>query len=163
METNNQTHFIPTTPIHPFDILEDELKAREITKKDFAALIGMKPSNFSRMLKAKGNLSSETALKLEEALGIPYSLWMKLQEAYIKDCMRLNLPLSVNVADDKNYEDLYEKLNSILKPIMDRAESIKAFINSHRSNSKNIVPMEDVVSIEADIHQLGKTLCKVKL
>ncbi len=162
METNNQNLFFPSSPIHPYDILQDELKARGISKKEFAAQIGMKPSNFSRILKAKGNLSSETALKLEEVLGIPYSLWMKLQEEYIKDCIRLKVPQSCEMKD-KSYEDIYEKLNSILKPIIERAESITAFIHNHHTQLHDAVPIEEVNSIEADLHQLGKTLCKIKL
>ncbi len=162
METNNQNQFFPSSPIHPYDILQDELKARGISKKEFAAQIGMKPSNFSRMLKAKGNLSSETALKLEEVLGITYSLWMKLQEEYIKDCIRLKVPQSCEMKD-KSIEDIYEKLNSILKPIIERADGIKEFIHRHNSQSQAEVPVEELHSIEADLHQLGKTLCKVKL
>lgn len=162
METNNQTQFYPSSPIHPYEILVDELKARGLSRKEFAALIGMKPSNFSRMLKAKGNLSSETALRLEEVLGIPYSLWMKLQEEYIKDCIRLKVPQSSEMKD-KSHDDIYVKLNSILKPIIERAEGIKAFIHSHHSQSISEVPIEELHSIEADLHQLGKTLCKVKL
>ncbi len=88
METNNINEYVPFSPVHPFEILEEELSARGITKKDFALQIGMKPSNLSRMLSNKGELSSEMALKLEIALGIPYLEWMRLQEAYIKDKMR---------------------------------------------------------------------------
>lgn len=161
METNNQNQYMAFSPVHPYDILEDELKARGISKKNFATLIGMKPSNLSRMLKTRGELSSETALKLEEVLGIPYSMWMKLQEMYIKDCARLKVSVNVGSEKDKHYEDIYEKLNSILKPILERTERINSFILSHQSNS--VLSIEDVNSIEDDIHQLGKTLCKVKL
>lgn len=163
METNNKTHFFPSSPIHPFDILVDELKARGISKKDFAAQLGMKASNFCRMLKTKGSMSSETAIKLEKLLGIPYSQWMLFQEEYIKDCVRLNVPLSDEVVKDKSYEDIYEKLNSILKPILERTERINSFIHNHRSNSNEVLSIEEVNSMENDIHQLGKTLCKVKL
>ena len=153
----------PSSPIHPFDILVDELKARGISKKDFAAQLGMKASNFSRMLKAKSSLSSETAIKLEKLLGIPYSQWMLFQEEYIKDCIRLNVQPSVEAVKDRNYDDIFEKLDSILKPIIERAENIRELINIHHSQPKDEVPMEKVHSIEADLHQLGKTLCKVKL
>ncbi len=163
METNKKDQFFPSSPIHPYDILEDELKARDIHKKDFAQLLGMKPSNFSRMLKARGNLSSETAMKLEEILGIPYSMWMKLQEAYLKDCVRLNMTKNVSFENDKSSKDIYEKLNSILKPIKEGAEQINLFMHNHRSNSNDSLSLEEVHSIEADIHRLGKTLCKVKL
>lgn len=163
METNNQDQFLPSSPIHPYDILEDELIARNIHKKDFAPLLGMKPSNFSRMLKARGNLSSETAMKLEEILGIPYSFWMKLQEAYLKNYIRLKCTPNDTFEKDKSTKDVYEKLNSILKPIIEGAEQINLFMHTLRLNSSDSLSLEEVNSIEADIHRLGKTLCKVKL
>ncbi|MDE7420410.1 MAG: helix-turn-helix domain-containing protein [Muribaculaceae bacterium] len=163
METNNQDQFFPSSPIHPYDILEDELKARDIQKKDFAPLLGMKPSNFSRMLKARGNLSSETAMKLEEILGIPYSFWMKLQEAYLRDCIRLSGTKNISYEKDKSSKDIYEKLNSILKPIKEGAEQINLYMHNQRLNSNDSLSLEEVNSIEAYIHRLGKTLCKVKL
>ena len=89
METNNMNTYCPFTPVHPYDILEEELEARGISKKAFAQQIGMKPSNFSRMLSFRGELSSEMALKFEEVLDIPYLDWMKYQEAYLKDKRRL--------------------------------------------------------------------------
>ncbi len=86
---DNRTQFLPSSPIHPFDILVEGLKARGISRKEFAAQLGMKASDFSSMLKAKSSLSSEITIKLEKLLGIPYSLWMKLQDGYLKDCIRL--------------------------------------------------------------------------
>lgn len=77
------------SPVHPFDIVVDEIEARGLTKKEFAESIGMKPSNLSRMINKRGALTSEMALKLEDALGIPFSHWMKFQEEYLKDCARL--------------------------------------------------------------------------
>lgn len=85
METNEVKAYVPFHPVHPFEILKEELDARGISQKDFAESIGMKASNFSRMLKAKGELSSEMAFKLEDSLGIPYSHWMGFQEKYLRD------------------------------------------------------------------------------
>ncbi len=85
METNNNTSYKPFSPVHPFDILKDELEARGISHKDFAESIGMAPSNFSRMLRLRGELTSDMAMRLEEALGIPYIDWMGFQERFIRD------------------------------------------------------------------------------
>ena len=89
METTKNSSYVPSSPVHPFDIVEDEIAARGLTKKEFAESIGMKPSNFSRMIKKKGELTSEMALKFEAALYIPYRHWMGYQEQYLKDCARL--------------------------------------------------------------------------
>ncbi|MDE6444364.1 MAG: hypothetical protein K2K64_08110 [Muribaculaceae bacterium] len=104
METNEiKDYYRPQEPVHPFDILEDELEAREISKKDFAIRIGMQPSNFSRMLKNRGDLSSELALKLEMQLGIPYLHWMKFQEDYLRDKLGLQPFQHTNDAARSNH------------------------------------------------------------
>lgn len=90
METNEKAPYLPIEPVHPYEILEDELKARGISKKEFALRLGMKASNFSRMLKDRGSLSSEMALRLEKELEIPYLDWMRYQEMYLKDVKRLD-------------------------------------------------------------------------
>ncbi len=87
METSKD-NYMPTHPVHPFEILKEELEAREITQKEFALKIGMKPSNFNRLLKGKGELSSDLALKLEELLEIPAEHWMQFMIRYRRDLKR---------------------------------------------------------------------------
>lgn len=87
METNKT--FIPHKPIHPFEILKDELKARDIRQKDFAKSLGMKDSNFSRLMKNKAPMTMQLALELEKQLGISCSFWMGLQEEYLRDLGRV--------------------------------------------------------------------------
>lgn len=77
--------FIPTYAVHPFEILKDEISAMGIKQKDFAARIGMKASNFSRMMKEKSDLTRALAMKLEQQTGIPFDDWMHYQNEYYKD------------------------------------------------------------------------------
>lgn len=82
-------NWIPSRAVHPFDMLKEELVAREIRQGDFAQQLGMKASNFSRMIKNKEELSTELALKLEDLLDIPARLWTGLQIQYHRDKMRI--------------------------------------------------------------------------
>lgn len=68
--------------LHPGEVLADELEARGILKKDFAALIDMHPSHLSDLLKGKRHVSAKLALKLEQHLQINASYWLRLQMAY---------------------------------------------------------------------------------
>jgi antitoxin HigA-1 len=68
--------------LHPGELLADELQARDILKKDFAAAIGMQPSHLSDLLKGKRHVSAKLALKLEQHLQINASYWLRLQMAY---------------------------------------------------------------------------------
>lgn len=171
METNNTYAYQPSVPVHPFDILEDEIEARGLSKKEFAEIIGMKPSNFSRMIKKKGELTSEMALKLEAALDIPYRHWMRYQEQYLKDCSLLRLSsLSGNTDNDLSfrdkdvaYEDIYLKISSAIRPVRERLESINALLSTRDSNTSDKILKEQISSIENDFHRLGRELCKLRL
>lgn len=171
METNRTNKYQSFSPVHPFEIVEDEIDARGLTKKEFAESIGMKPSNFSRMIRNKGALTSDMALKLECALGIPFSHWMKYQEEYLKDCTRLNVTLkdaphcnesSQNVKVT-GYEDLYTKVAVAIRPIRERLEKINALILSRDSGNQEYISKDQIESIENDIHSLGKSLCELRL
>lgn len=68
--------------LHPGEVLAEELGARGIVQKDFAASIHMRPPHFNELLKGKRHISALLALKLEQQLGIKADLWMRLQVDY---------------------------------------------------------------------------------
>lgn len=68
--------------MHPGEVLEEELEARNLIKSVFAMELKIYPSHFSDILKGKRNISAATALKLENALGINAEFWMRLQAEY---------------------------------------------------------------------------------
>ena len=65
--------------LHPGEILQMELAARNIKKTEFAELLGMKPGHFSELLHGKRHVSARTALKLEKLLDISAEYWMRVQ------------------------------------------------------------------------------------
>lgn len=89
MVTSRGNEVKPMSPVHPFRILKGELEARGIKQKDFAERLGMKPSNFSRMINSDAELTPSLAIKLENELGIPYIHWMRMMGAYYKDMENL--------------------------------------------------------------------------
>jgi antitoxin HigA-1 len=68
--------------LHPGDVLQDELEARDIKKSSFAQQLGMKPGHFSELLHGKRHISAATAIKLENLLGISAEYWMRVQVYY---------------------------------------------------------------------------------
>lgn len=76
-------------PIHPGEMLIDELEARDISQKDFANQLGMRASHLNELLKGKRNFTAQIALKVESALGIGASFWMRAQGEYFLDVARL--------------------------------------------------------------------------
>lgn len=75
----------PFYAVHPGSILQEELKARGITQKDFANKIGMEPSHLSALIHGVRNITVTLAAKLEAGLGIPASQWLNLQTNYNLD------------------------------------------------------------------------------
>jgi|SRR5687767_10142177 len=65
--------------LHPGEILQMELTARNIKKSEFATLLGIKPSHFSELLHGKRHVSAATAIKLEKLLDISAEYWMRVQ------------------------------------------------------------------------------------
>ena len=78
----NANDIIPLHATHPGSVLKSELQARGIKQKDFARIIGMPTPNLSNLIKGKRNITEAIAVKLEEALGIPFQTWMNLQSRY---------------------------------------------------------------------------------
>ena len=68
--------------LHPGEVLQDELEARDIKKSFFAEQLGMKPGHLSELLHGRRHVSAATALKLEKLLGIPAEYWLRVQVYY---------------------------------------------------------------------------------
>lgn len=86
--TNNTAEVVPFEAIRPTEIVKDELKARNISRKEFAERMGMHPSNISRLLKGE-DITMQTAQRLENAIGIPAEEWMRLQAIYERDVINI--------------------------------------------------------------------------
>ena len=68
--------------LHPGEVIDWELQAREILKKDFAKSLEMQPAHLSDLIKGKRHVSVKLALKLEAQLGIDADFWLRLQSSY---------------------------------------------------------------------------------
>ena len=65
----------PSTPIHPGEILKDELEARGLSQRKFAQTIGVSYSVFNEVVNGKRPITTEYALKIEAATGINAEFW----------------------------------------------------------------------------------------
>lgn len=74
----------PSNPIHPGEMIKDEIEFRGISQKALAAEIGLPASVLNEVLNGKRAVTTEYALLLEAALGIEADLWLKLQSEYNK-------------------------------------------------------------------------------
>ena len=81
MIANNLT---PSEPIHPGEMIKDEIEYRGISQKALASEIGIPASVLNEVLNGKRAVTTEYALLFEAALGIEADLWLRLQSDYNK-------------------------------------------------------------------------------
>jgi len=81
MSTKKQS-LSPDYAVHPGEILEETLDAREITKQELAARTGITPKTISQIVNRKASISPEVAVALERSLGISAETWTNLDTQY---------------------------------------------------------------------------------
>jgi addiction module HigA family antidote len=72
----NKIHF---TPVHPGEVLRDELEEIGLTQTALAKHIGVLPKTVNEICRGKRGISAEMALKLSKALGGSPQFWLNLQ------------------------------------------------------------------------------------
>jgi addiction module HigA family antidote len=76
------------TPIHPEEILGDQLKEIGLTAKKLADVIEVPPNRLYQILAGKRNITADTALRLSRYFGTSADFWMNLQTSYELDLAR---------------------------------------------------------------------------
>ncbi len=101
-------------PVHPGEILNEDLEEMGLTPKTFAYKLGIPAEHMTAILAGKRDVDAEFALRLERYFGSGARMWMNLQTAY-----------SLKVAE----RDLGKKITDEVVPREDeeaRAEAVEA-------------------------------------
>lgn len=80
IKTANQT--VPDRISHPGILLAEELEARGMSQRELAARMERPAQVVNAIVKGRKRITAETALDLEDALGIAASTWVNLQARY---------------------------------------------------------------------------------
>ena len=72
----NKMHF---TPVHPGEVLRDELEEIGLTQTALAKHIGVLPKTVNEICRGKRGISAEMAMKLSRSLGGSPQFWLNLQ------------------------------------------------------------------------------------
>jgi len=72
----NEIHY---TPVHPGEVLQDELEEVGLTQSALAKHIGVLPKTINEICRGKRGISAEMAMKLSKALGGSPQFWLNLQ------------------------------------------------------------------------------------
>ena len=101
----------PFMAVHPGMMIKPELDERGINQKEFAKMLGTQPSHLSEVLNGKRALTTELAVKIENAIGIPAKILLSAQTQY-----ELESANSSIVLEDKRHETV-----AVTIPVRDRS------------------------------------------
>lgn len=93
----------PSEPIHPGELLKDEIEYRGISQKELAEQIGISYKILNDILNCRRSVSTNTALLFEAALDIPAHILTGMQMDY-------NLQLAKN---DKSFMERLARIRKI--------------------------------------------------
>jgi HTH-type transcriptional regulator / antitoxin HigA len=79
---NKINQYKPDYAIHPGEILGETLEARGISSKDLAQRIDIAEETLSKIINGKAPVTPETAIRLENVLGINADIWNNLDSNY---------------------------------------------------------------------------------
>ncbi|MDL2286850.1 HigA family addiction module antidote protein [Desulfococcaceae bacterium OttesenSCG-928-F15] len=79
---------MPSTPIHPGELLKDEMDALNLSAAELARSIKVPANRISQILAGKRNLSADTALRLGKLFSTGPQIWLNIQMAYELDLVR---------------------------------------------------------------------------
>ena len=79
MIANNLT---PSEPIHPGEMIKDEIEYRGLSQRKLAEQMGISPTLLNEILNGKRSVSTEYALLFEAAPGTDAEIWLRQQGRY---------------------------------------------------------------------------------
>ena len=109
MATRNENP-APFMAVHPGMMIKPELDERGISQKVFAKMIGTQPSHLSEVLNGKRALTTELAVKIESAIGLPAKILLSAQTQY-----------ELESANCSNAEDKQNETVALTIPVRDRS------------------------------------------
>ena len=81
---------MPEVPIHPGEILKEELEALHMNAAELARAINVPANRISQIVAGKRNISADTALRLGKIFSTGPQFWLNLQTAYELDLVESN-------------------------------------------------------------------------
>ena len=69
-------------PVHPGEILREELDVLEMSANALAAALGVPGNRITAILNGQRGITADTALRLSRYLGTTAEFWLNLQKSY---------------------------------------------------------------------------------
>ncbi|MBF0097890.1 MAG: HigA family addiction module antidote protein [Magnetococcales bacterium] len=75
----------PIYPIHPGTVLADELEELGMSAADLARALHVPSNRIYQLIAGKRAMTADTAIRLEQWLGVEAGFWLNLQKSYELD------------------------------------------------------------------------------
>ncbi len=92
-------NILPYRPIHPGEILKDEIEYRGISQRRLASQIGVSYTLLNEVLNGKRQVNTELAMLIEAALGLDADTFVRMQAQYNIQVARQDKTLSERIAN----------------------------------------------------------------
>ena len=89
----------PSEPIHPGELLKEEIEYRGISQKKLAERMGMSYTVLNEVLNCKRAVTTEYALLFEAVLGIEAGMWIRIQADYNMQMAKRNKSFAARLAE----------------------------------------------------------------
>ena len=84
---------MPFEPVHPGELLKEEVEYRGISQRKLASQMGVSYSALNEVLNRKRPVHTELAILIEAALGIEADMLIRMQSSYNMQVARKNKKL----------------------------------------------------------------------
>ncbi|MBF0133718.1 MAG: HigA family addiction module antidote protein [Magnetococcales bacterium] len=108
-------------PIHPGEILAEEMEYLELSANALAQALGVPPNRITAILNGRRSITADTAIRLAHYFGTTAKFWMNLQSSY-----------DLVIAERDRGEDISKKVKTRLSLL------------HHPDSSSNEIPLSAV-------------------
>ncbi|MEZ4615436.1 MAG: HigA family addiction module antitoxin [Caldilineaceae bacterium] len=105
-----QTAIMARPPIHPGEILADELDELQMSAAELARLLHVPTNRITQILAGRRAVTADTALRLGQWFGTGPELWLNLQKSY-----------ELRLAEQTNGEEIRKTIatrHSTMEPVV---------------------------------------------
>ena len=88
----------PFRPVHPGELLKDELEYRHLSQKTVARQLGLPYTAFNEILNGKRPVTTDFAMIMEAALGVPAYILVGMQADYNLQVAQIDKKLLARLA-----------------------------------------------------------------
>ena len=89
----------PFRPVHPGELLKDELEYRKLSQRAVAKQLGLPYTAFNEILNSKRPVTTDFAMIMEAALGVPAYMLVGMQTDYNMQVAQTDNKLNKRLAE----------------------------------------------------------------